>query len=93
MFRCYFCKQITPPRTTRHSVVIETRPKQYSARRREPKRRSFRDRDAAPEDRGGQGVEIIKEVDACPKCAAEQLKLQKAKAAAPPDTGSTQDAS
>jgi len=76
MFRCYFCQKITPPKTTRHSVVIESRQKQYSARRPESKRRNFRDRDRdrdeSVQDRGGQGIEIIKEVDACPECAAKQ---------------------
>ena len=75
MFRCYFCQQITPPKTTRHSVVIEARTKQYSARRRESNRRNFRDRDRdrddAVQDRGGHGIEIIKEVEACPACAAK----------------------
>lgn len=76
MFRCYFCQQVTPPKTTRHSIVIETREKKYSSRRREPKRRSFRERDDAVEDRGGQGMEILKEVDACPGCATEQQQRQ-----------------
>ena len=74
MFRCYFCQQITPPKTTRHSVVIETREKKYSTRRREPKRGGFRNRDDSVQDRGGQGMEIMKEVDACPECAAKQGK-------------------
>ena len=79
MFRCYFCHQVTPPKTTRHSVVIEARTKQYSARRREAKRRNFRDRDRdrddSVQDRGGSGIEIIKEVDACPACAAKQKAI------------------
>ncbi|MCG8652444.1 MAG: hypothetical protein MI861_21565 [Pirellulales bacterium] len=72
MFRCYFCKQVTPPKTTRHSVVIETRVKKYASRQREAKRRGFRDRSDGPLDRGGEGREILKEVDACPECAAKQ---------------------
>ncbi len=74
MFRCYFCKQVTPPKTTRHTVIIETREKQYSTRRRESKggpRRGFRGRDEPPQDRGGKGIEISKEVPACPACAAK----------------------
>jgi hypothetical protein len=70
MFRCYFCDRITPPKTTRHSVVVEVREKQYSMRRRTPKRGAFRDRDENVQDRGGKGTEITKEVDACPECAA-----------------------
>lgn len=75
MFRCYFCQQITPPRTTRHSVVIEMREKQYSTRRRESKRRGFRSRDEDIQDRGGKGIEITREVDACPKCAAKEHEV------------------
>ena len=78
MFRCYFCKQVTPPKTTRHSVIIEIRKKEYSARRRAPQKRGFRprDRDEAVQDRGGEGREIIREVDACPQCAAKQKELK-----------------
>ena len=78
MFRCYFCNQVTPPRTTRHSVIIEIRKKEYSARRRAPQKRGFRprDRDESVQDRGGQGREIIREVDACPQCAAAQKALK-----------------
>ena len=74
MFRCYFCNQVTPPKTTRHSVIIEIRKKEYSARRRAPQKRGFRsrDRDESLQDRGGAGREIIREVDACPQCAATQ---------------------
>lgn len=75
MFRCYFCQKITPPKTTRHSVVIETRDKAYASRRKEPKRGAFRNRDDVVQDRGGKGVEITKEVDACPECAAKQHEV------------------
>lgn len=71
MFRCYFCNQITPPKTTRHGVVIEVREKHYSARRKEFKGRGFRSRDDDVQDRGGRGKEIIREVDACPECASK----------------------
>lgn len=93
MFRCYFCKKVTPPRTTRHSVVIETRVKKYATRRREVKRRGFRDREDPIQDRGGQGVEILKEVDACPECAAKQQQLQSVQPSpAQPETAPAQTA-
>ena len=78
MFRCYFCNQVTPPKTTRHSVIIEIRKKEYSVRRRAPQKRGFRprDRDDSVQDRGGEGREIIREVDACPQCAAKQKELK-----------------
>ena len=81
MFRCHFCQQITPPKTTRHSVVIEVREKRYSSQKREFKRggggRNFRDRDEPTPDRGGQGVEIMREVSACPACAAKQHEVKR----------------
>ena len=85
MFRCYFCQQITPPKTTRHNVVIEVREKRYSSRQREQRRgggRNFRDRDDSVQDRGGQGVEIMKEVPACPACAAKQHEVKRVELAA-----------
>lgn len=81
MFRCYFCKQVTPPKTTRHSVVIETRQKEYVTRRREVKRRGFGNREDPVQDRGGQGVETIREVDSCPECAAKQQEPREIPAA------------
>jgi len=71
MFRCYFCDCITPPKTTRSSVVVEFREKRYESRRRESPRRGARNRDETPADKGGSGSEIIKEVDACPACAVK----------------------
>ncbi|MAI72389.1 MAG: hypothetical protein CMM01_15965 [Rhodopirellula sp.] len=80
MFRCHFCQQITPPKTTRHSVVVEVREKHYSSQKREFKRggrRDFRDRDEPTPDRGGQGVEIMREVSACPTCANKQHEVKR----------------
>lgn len=80
MFRCHFCQQITPPKTTRHTVVIETREKHYTSRRRESKggggRGGFRGRDEGVQDRGGKGTEIMTEVSACPACAAKQHEVK-----------------
>ena len=86
MFRCHFCQQITPPKTTRHNVVIEVREKRYSSRQREQRRgggRNFRDREDSVQDRGGQGVEIMKEVPACPACAAKQHEVKRVELAVP----------
>ena len=86
MFRCYFCQQVTPPKTTRHSVIIETREKQYATRRRESKRGrgGYRDREDPVQDRGGKGIEIMKEVAACPACAAKQHEVKRVAADTPP---------
>ncbi len=80
MFRCHFCQQITPPKTTRHNVVIEVREKRYTGRQQAFKRgggRNFRDRDEPTPDRGGQGMEIMREVAACPTCAAKQHEVKR----------------
>lgn len=87
MFKCYFCNEVTPPGTTRHSVVIETREKRYAAKRREYKGGGrgggrFR-RDDTPQDRGGAGVEIMKEVPACPACAAKDHEVKQVPLPAP----------
>ncbi len=78
MFRCYFCQQVTPPKTTRHSVVIAIREKDYPTRRKESKRPGgrFRSREDAVQDRGGKGNEIAKEVYACPTCAEKQHETE-----------------
>ncbi len=87
MFRCYFCQSLSAPRTARHTVVLETRDRTYAAGGRSSGGRSsgggrdfrprnhFRDQEEQPVERGGQGKEIIKEVDACPACAAKQKAL------------------
>ncbi len=77
MFRCHFCQSLSAPRMARHTVVLETRDRTYAAgaRRRDTRPRNFRDQEEQPVDRGGQGKEIIKEVDACPQCAAKQKAM------------------
>jgi|GEM_PF-4073771 len=94
MFRCYFCKQVTPPGTKKQNIVIGTREKTYPSRRNEAKRGNgrFRSRESSGGDAGGKGVETTQEVPACPACAekqiaaaqAAQVAAEKAAAAAPP---------
>ena len=80
MFRCYFCNQITPAKTPRHSVTISKREKHYPTRRREAKGGRgggrFRSREGAVQDHGGKGIEIAQEVSACPTCAAKQHEAE-----------------
>lgn len=93
MFRCHFCKQVTPPGTKKQNVVIGTREKTYPSRRQETKRGQgrFRSREAGGGDAGGKGIETTQEVPACPTCAdkqiaaaqAAQVAAEKAAAAAP----------
>ena len=75
MFRCHFCQQVTPPGTKKTNIVIGTREKTYPARRKEVKRGRFGANRDAPQDAGGSGIETIKEVAACPSCAAKQETL------------------
>lgn len=73
MFRCYFCQQVTPPRTKKQFIVVETREKTYPARRSESRRPGrFRPpTTGSNNDTGGKGRETQKEVPACPSCAAK----------------------
>ena len=80
MFRCYFCKQITPPKTPKQSVIIAKREKLYPTRRKEAKGGRgggrFRPREGAVQDQGGKGIEIAQEVAACPACAAKHHEAE-----------------
>ena len=77
MFRCHFCGEVTPPGTKRQNVVIATREKSYPSRRDEAKRAGgrFRPRREPTSDAGGKGVETMKEVPACPTCAAKHVEV------------------
>lgn len=81
MFRCYFCNEITAPKTPRQSVIISKREKNYPTRRREAKGGRggggrFRSREGAVQDQGGKGIEIAQEVSACPTCAAKHHEAE-----------------
>jgi len=68
MYRCEICRNLISPNVPSHNVVVETRPVQYPQRRdanRFTKNRKVEKRD----DPGGSGVEIVREVIACPACA------------------------
>jgi hypothetical protein len=68
MYRCEICKTLVGPNVPSHKVVVEIRPVQYPHRRDAnhfTKNRKIEKRD----DPGGSGVEIAREVIACPRCA------------------------
>jgi hypothetical protein len=70
MYRCYFCKAVVSEGVAAHRVVLKTRRAEYPRRFR--MRANKKDRNAKrPEDPGGNGYEIVKEVLACRSCAAE----------------------
>lgn len=89
MFRCYFCNEVTLPGTKKHNVVVETRAKTYPSRRAERKRPRgrFGNRQDAPSDVGGKGVETKHEVAACPACAAKQSAVGSVLCGNEPGTG------
>jgi hypothetical protein len=70
MYRCQLCKKVVPPRTKAHRITVETRLRRYPFQfnvgtfRRNGKL-YFRS------DPGGEGREIVREVIACPDCAAQ----------------------
>lgn len=79
MFRCQMCNRIVPPSTRATKLVVATRERIYEPRGQDPRERrggrSFRGRRGPrkkkPYDKGGQGVEIVRELAVCPSCAAE----------------------
>lgn len=82
MYRCDVCQQVVPPGIRARRRVVETvththpvRPKALTAPPDPQRRRSQRARRHLVTDIGGVGSQIVREVNACPRCAA------------PPDTG------
>lgn len=79
MFRCQMCNRIVPAGTRSTKLVVATRERIYEPRGQDPRERrggrSFRGRRGPrkrkPYDKGGQGVEIVRELSVCPSCAAE----------------------
>jgi len=78
MFRCQMCNAIVPAGTRSTKVVVATRERIYEPRGQDPRERrggrGFRGRRGPrkrkPYDKGGRGVEIVRELSACPSCAA-----------------------
>lgn len=84
MFRCQICNTIVPAGTRSTKVVLATRHRVYEARGQDPRERrggrSFRGRSRGPRkkkpyDKGGTGTEIVRELSACPSCAAERANM------------------
>jgi len=77
MYKCQLCGEIVPKGTACRKVILETRNKEYPARRKANQGydrrdggnfRSNRSSDKM-DDYGGVGHETAKEVNACEKCA------------------------
>ena len=76
MYRCQLCQAVVPPGTPAHRVVLERRVKQYPYRPRAnvvviPPKDGKKKKTEYRDDPGGEGAEIVKEVTACPQCAAK----------------------
>ena len=82
MYKCSQCKEIVGPKTKCCKVIVQTRSKEYFFRSKVypgyfhrggklVKSSKWKDR---RDDPGGVGQEILKEINLCPKCAAEFSK-------------------
>lgn len=81
MFRCSLCNTVSEPRVRPARVVTHIRLTTYPFRRganlslskRQEAKEKYRDTDEnkkkSADDPGGQGWEIVREVDACTRCA------------------------
>ena len=80
MYNCQLCGRVVPANMPLQRVVLETRPRTYLPREKvhllaspPPKSGRKKKRRARGEwknDPGGHGCEIVREVAACPACAA-----------------------
>ncbi|MEX1231563.1 MAG: hypothetical protein WEB58_15045 [Planctomycetaceae bacterium] len=73
MYRCEKCGVLVPPRTPANRLVIETREKHYPYRSK-ANRVAYIDEKGKHkidyvDDPGGTGLEIVQELNVCPKCA------------------------
>jgi hypothetical protein len=70
MYRCALCNTVVPPHTPSFRIVTEQRAVTYPYRAEANREiRKGRER-IKPDDPGGRGLEIAREVIACPDCAA-----------------------
>lgn len=80
MFKCHFCKETTAPRILCKKVALYSRFFHHPMRSKAMVRKVIKNGRKKKEyitDPGGSGTQIVYEVNACGKCAAEQERLQK----------------
>ena len=72
MYRCEVCDRVVPPNTPCNRIIIETRSVEYPTR---PKVHWVPPDEGGKgkwvDDPGGHGTEIVRELRACPQCAAD----------------------
>lgn len=71
MYRCEICKSVVPANTPTHRLIAETRPATYPHRPQANRPVKKRDRKVNPDDPGGRGTEIVRELIVCPRCAGK----------------------
>lgn len=73
MFRCHFCAACAPAKTKAVRVPIQTRARTYPRR---PEAHPYVQNGKLKhrDDPGGVGYEIVREVLACPACAARERR-------------------
>ena len=82
MFRCQICEKVVEPGVRAAKLVVQTRPKTYEPRGRQPDARGFRSRGPRRStrggnyDKGGEGREIVREVMVCPDCEAQHAPTE-----------------
>ena len=78
MFRCDLCSSVTGPGTPKNKIVVERRDREYPLR---PKVHYVPGSDGGKgkwvDDPGGRGHEIVREIDACPGCAAKARAIER----------------
>ena len=76
MYRCEVCDRVAPPSTLCNRIIIETRAVEYPTR---PKVHWVPPKDGGKgkwvDDPGGHGVEIVRELRACPACACDGIAM------------------
>jgi hypothetical protein len=71
MYRCEHCNEVVPPGVSAVKRVVEFRERSYPVRQLTSSRpgKSKGRRGRRPDDPGGDGREIVRELLVCPSCA------------------------
>jgi rubrerythrin len=72
MYRCQICQQSVPVGTKARRVVTETRPRVYPFRAEANRGIKRNTKIIYPDDTGGTGWEIAREITACPACSEQR---------------------
>ena len=70
MYKCQLCQQVIPANVKSQRVVVEARVRHYPFRAKANRAIWRKHKWEYPDDNGGVGREIVREVIACQVCAA-----------------------